>query len=139
MLLVYFSKTTNVSRLINRLNQPYFKQVRGTADLIVDEPVILITYTTGMGEVPNEVYQFCQNNHLFLQYVMASGNRNWGKLFARSGDLIEDQFGAKLLYKFELSGNRNDLYNINVHLQNIYSSLEQEKNEISNQLEQFRK
>ncbi len=135
MLLVYFSKTANVSRLINKLNQPYFKQVRGTADLIVDEPVILITYTTGMGEVPQEVYQFCQNNQPSLHYVMASGNRNWGKLFARSGDLIEQQFGAKLLYKFELSGSKNDLYNIGVHLKNIYNSLEQEKNEISSQLE----
>ncbi len=135
MLLVYFSKTANVSRLINKLNQPYFKQVRGTADLIVDEPVLLITYTTGMGEIPHEVYQFCQNNQSFLLFVMASGNRNWGKLFARSGDLIEEQFGAKLLYKFELSGNKNDLYNIGVHLKNIYNSLEQEKNEISSQLE----
>ncbi len=119
MLLVYFSKTSNVNRFIKRLNQSYFKEVKGTSDLIVNEDIILVTYTSGMGEIPKEVLSFCNQNPKHIKYVIASGNRNWGKLFAKSGDLIRDYFGARLLYKFELSGTKNDLYNVNVILDKI--------------------
>ncbi len=119
MLLVYFSKTSNVKRFVKKLNHSNFIACEGTSNLLVNEPIILITYTTGMGEIPKDVLSFCKTNSQYIKYVIASGNRNWGKLFAKSGDLIEAEFGAKLLYKFELSGTTNDIYNVNMILTKI--------------------
>ncbi len=119
MYLVYFSKTKNIERFIIKLDQKYFKQISGSALLKLQEPIILFTYTTGLGQVPNEVMTFCKNNN--IRYVIASGNRNWGKLFAYSANLISEQFNADILYKFELSGTNLDLENVRNILQQLHS------------------
>lgn len=112
MIIVYFSKTGTTKRFITNLNQRYYKQIKGFATLEVREPVLLVTYTTGYGEIPPDVLNFCKTNKSYIQYVIATGNRNWGQMFANAGNLIVDQFDAKLLYKLELSGTKQDIENI---------------------------
>ncbi len=119
MKLVYFSKTGNIKRFIKNLNQPYYKQIEGHSNLQLNSDIILLTYTTGYGQIPPEVQAFCELHRNHIKYVIASGNRNWGPLFANSGNLIADQYGAKLLYKFELSGTNNDLDKISNILKTI--------------------
>lgn len=121
MKIIYFSKTGNIKRFINNLGQNLYDHQQGHEDLVVTEPILLITYTTGMGEVPSDVLNFCEKNHQYIDYVMASGNRNWGTLFAKSGDIIASKFNAELLYKFELSGNMKDLSNVNKILKEIWN------------------
>lgn len=120
MQLVYFSKTGNTRRFMNKLNQNFFPQV--TSDTYVpNTDIILVTYTTGYGEIPAEVQAFCQKYNQYIKYVIASGNRNWGQMFARSGDLIASNYNASLLYKFELSGTANDIQQVTAILENIYN------------------
>ncbi len=119
MVLVYFSKTGNVKRFIKNLNQPYFKQIEGSSGLKVDTDVVLITYTAGLGQVPDDVINFCKLNSKFIKYVIASGNQNFGEAFALSGNIISKEYGAKLLYKFELSGTKKDMEQIDKSLADL--------------------
>ncbi len=123
MVLVYFSKTGNIKRFMNNLNQNYFKQIYGDETIQVNDDIILCTYTAGLGEVPKEVEQFCQNHKSKVKYVLASGNQNFGDYFALSGDLIADKYNAKLLYKFELSGTKQDIDHISALLKQIQSEI----------------
>ncbi len=106
MELIYFSKTGNIKRFIHKIEN---NAISGNADLLVNKPFILITYTTGMGQVPAEVDTFCENNKGFLMGVIASGNKNWGSLYGLSADIISDKYNVPVLMKFELSGNIYDI------------------------------
>lgn len=105
MLVVYDSKTGNVKRFINKLNMrsmPIDEQVR------LEEPFVLVTYTTGFGQVPEKVNTFLKSNHDLLRGVSASGNRNWGNGFAKSADTISSMYDVPVILKFELSGTSLD-------------------------------
>lgn len=75
MLIVFDSLTGNVQRIIDKLNMRNIKIKPG---LEINEPYVLITYTTGFGKVPKSVEGFLKGNYQQLQGVVASGNRNWG-------------------------------------------------------------
>lgn len=106
MLIAYDSKTGNVKRFIRKLDLPSV-QIEETTTL--DEPFVLVTYTTGFGKVPPKVLSFLENNHEKLVGVSASGNRNWGDGFAKSADHISRMYGVPVLSKFELSGTTKDV------------------------------
>lgn len=106
MLIAYDSKTGNVRRFVARLDMP---AVQIAADLALDEPFVLVTYTTGFGEVPPQVAAFLARNGARLRGVAASGNRNWGANFAASADKIARTFGVPVVHKFELSGTWSDV------------------------------
>lgn len=107
MLIVYASKTGNVKRFIAKtgLDAVHVKDCP-----VVDEPFVLVTYTTGFGLVPAEVSSFLSNNHKYLVAVAASGNVNWGDdMYAKSADTISLLYGVPVLMKFELSGTSDDV------------------------------
>ncbi|MED4582349.1 class Ib ribonucleoside-diphosphate reductase assembly flavoprotein NrdI [Brevibacillus choshinensis] len=106
MLIAYDSKTGNVRRFVNKLNLP---SVEIDEQMVIEEPFVLITYTTGFGQVPEKVASFLQRNHLYMKGVSASGNRNWGTSFAKSADTIAHQYGVPVISKFELSGTGRDV------------------------------
>lgn len=106
MLIAYDSKTGNVRRFVEKLNM---RMVQIEEKMNVDEPFVLVTYTTGFGQVPPKVLSFLQKNHANLIGVSASGNRNWGEGFARSADLIAKLYRVPVLSKFELSGTKLDV------------------------------
>jgi len=105
MLVVYDSKTGNVKRFVRKLGLPAM-QIHDSLKL--DEPFVLVTYTTGFGQVPERVSAFLCENHSRLRGVAASGNRNWGDRFARSADLIALRYEVPVIGKFELSGTMGD-------------------------------
>lgn len=105
MLIVYASLTGNVERFVKRT---LLRSVKISNDLKVDEHFILVTYTTGFGEVPREVTTFLQVNHRNLRAVASSGNMNWGTNFGKSADLISKEYKVPVLMKFELAGTKKD-------------------------------
>lgn len=106
MLIAYDSRTGNVGRFVAKLP---VRSVRIREDLTMDEPFVLVTYTTGFGNVPEKVLHFLKRNGNRLIGVAASGNRNWGANFARSADLISGMYEVPVLGKFELSGTARDV------------------------------
>lgn len=110
MLVVYASKTGNVRRFVQQIPLPRLEIITGEER--VEEPCILITYTTGIGQVPAEVERFARGHLGRIQGVAASGNRNWGSLFAAAADRLAEQYGLPVLHKFELSGSPKDVEKI---------------------------
>lgn len=106
MLIAYDSRTGNVQRFVNKLGLP---AIQIESEMKLEQPFVLITYTTGFGQVPEKVMSFLQHNHARLMGVMASGNRNWGESFARSADRIAQLYSVPVLGKFELSGTQRDV------------------------------
>jgi protein involved in ribonucleotide reduction len=106
VLIAYDSKTGNVRRFVDKLKLPSI-QIEETMN--VDQPFVLVTYTTGFGQAPERVLTFLRHNHKRMIGVMASGNRNWGEGFARSADRIAEMYGVPVLGKFELSGTTKDV------------------------------
>jgi len=105
MLIAYDSKTGNVKRFIQKLDLPAVQIAEG---MQLEEPFVLITYTTGFGQVPPRVSTFLEHNHGRMLGVAASGNRNWGERFAKSADLIAERYQVPIVAKFELSGTKKD-------------------------------
>ncbi|MFB5758925.1 class Ib ribonucleoside-diphosphate reductase assembly flavoprotein NrdI [Paenibacillus medicaginis] len=106
MLVVYDSLTGNIQRFVNKLD---FKKVKIHNNLLIDDPFVLITYTIGFGEVPENVRDFLLSNHKHLKGVAASGNRNWGAYFCKAADLLSAQYNVPVIHKFELSGTKKDI------------------------------
>jgi protein involved in ribonucleotide reduction len=116
MLVVFDSKTGNVRRFIESLG---VESVQVSDSLIVNEPYVLVTYTTGFGSVPPSTAKFLESNHIFLQGIAASGNRNWGDSFARSADKISSMYGVPIIHKFEMSGLPKDVRTFKERVQEI--------------------
>lgn len=106
MLIAYDSKTGNVRRFIGKLAMC---SVQIEEAMTIDEPFVLVTYTTGFGQVPEKVLSFLAHNHTKLVGVSASGNRNWGTGYAKSADRIAALYGVPVLSKFELAGTKLDV------------------------------
>lgn len=64
MLVAYDSKTGNVRRFISKLKLP---AVQIEEHMTIDEPYVLITYTTGFGQIPEKVSTFLKNNNANLK------------------------------------------------------------------------
>lgn len=106
MVIAFESKTGNVRRFVNKLNM---RTVEIDEHTVLDEPYVLVTYTTGFGQVPPKVSAFLENNNRLMIGVSASGNRNWGTNFAKSADTIASRYQVPVISKFELSGTMKDV------------------------------
>lgn len=118
MLIAYDSKTGNVRRFIEKMNA---RAVQIEEALTLNEPFVLVTYTTGFGQVPEKTVAFLQQNHKQMRGVCASGNRNWGEGFARSADKISTQYNVPIIHKFELSGTTRDVEQFQLEVQKVAS------------------
>lgn len=106
MIIVYDSKTGNVERFVNKLDMSVIKIEES---MIVTEPFILITYTTGFGNPPKTTMNFLENNYKNLIGVASSGNKNWADNFCKSADIISEKYNIPIVHKFELSGFDSDV------------------------------
>ncbi|WP_319020740.1 class Ib ribonucleoside-diphosphate reductase assembly flavoprotein NrdI [Bacillus sp. B1-b2] len=116
---MFDSKTGNVRRFVRKLDIPEDQVKEVYPGLTIYEPYILLTYTTGMGQVPKTTLDFLESNHNQLQGVVASGNRNWGQNFAVSADKISNMYGKPILHKFEMSGMPEDVKTLKERVQII--------------------
>lgn len=106
MTVLYDSLTGNVNRFINKLPVDAKKI---TTDMQVDEDFILITFTTGFGNVPETTRTFLEKNNRYLKAIACSGNKNWGDLYGACADVIAKMYQVPILHKFELSGTPTDV------------------------------
>ena len=108
MLIVYASKTGNIERFLKKTGvSPILKITDGSE--IINEDFILLTYTTGIGEVPVEVIEFTKNNYSHMKGLIGSGNKNWGGAFCNAVTLLSQQYNITILMTFEMSGNKHDI------------------------------
>ena len=106
MIVVYYTLTGNIPRFLSKC------KIGGQSIEIIetiDQPFILVTNTLGFGEVPAPVSRFLARNYKYLVAVAASGNKNFGKMFALAADRIADEYNVPIIHKFELSGTNEDV------------------------------
>ena len=110
MFVYYDSKTGNVQRFIDKIKKerPEWSFVKISGDMEISENGHLVTFTTNFGEIPDTTEKFLENenNRKYIKSVSSSGNMNWGTLFGKAADKIEQTYGIPVLMKFELSGTR---------------------------------
>ena len=108
MFVYYDSKTGNVQRFIDKIKKerPEWSFVKISGDMEILENGHLVTFTTNFGEIPDTTEKFLENenNKKYIKSVSSSGNMNWGTLFGKAADNIEEKYGIPVLMKFELSG-----------------------------------
>lgn len=117
MIVYYSSSSGNTHRFVEQLN---LEAVRlpvdeNDATPIIEQPFVLIcpTYADGEGRgaVPKSVIKALNQleNRKNIKGVIASGNRNFGELFAQAGKIIANKCQIPVLYRFELSGTQHDV------------------------------
>lgn len=110
-MIVYTSRTGNNKSIVDRLKG--IETLELNENLVVEEPYFLLTYTDGLGEVPNKVWHFLNydiKNIENLKGVIASGNTNFGTdMFCRSADIISQKYGVPVIRKIELRGFQEDI------------------------------
>ena len=108
MFVYYDSKTGNVQRFIDKLKKekPEWNFIKITDNMEISEKGHLVTFTTNFGEIPDTTEKFLENenNRKCIKSISSSGNMNWGTLFGKAADNIEEKYGIPILMKFELSG-----------------------------------
>ena len=108
MFVYYDSKTGNVQRFIDKIKKerPEWSFVKISGDMEISENGHLVTFTTNFGEIPDTTEKFLENenNRKCIKSVSSSGNMNWGTLFGKAADNIEEKYSIPVLMKFELSG-----------------------------------
>jgi len=115
MFVYYDSKTGNVQRFIDKIKKekPEWSFVKISGDMEISENGHLVTFTTNFGEIPDTTEKFLgnENNRKYIKSVSSSGNMNWGTLFGKAADNIEEKYGIPVLMKFELSGTSKEIRN----------------------------
>lgn len=112
MKIAYASRTGNTEYLVTEELGISDALKIETGDEEIQEPYILFTYTDGAGDVPFEVDAFLQKNHALLKGVIACGDHGYGDDFAKSGDVIHEQYQVPLLRKVENTGTDEDVSEI---------------------------
>ena len=106
MRIVYYSFTNNTQAFIEKYFEDY--ETMSIEEGSVDCPFLLITPTYDFGQIPAAVEEWLDDNHQHMVGVVSNGNRNWGEMYARAGDLISDRYNVPLILKIELRGNEED-------------------------------
>lgn len=106
MMILYDSLTGNVARFMRKLP---VKSTQITSDMVIDKDFVLITFTTGLGKIPDTTKEFLEINNQYLKGIASSGNKNFGAYFAVSADEISSMYHVPIISKFELSGTPNDV------------------------------
>ncbi len=108
MKIVYASRTGNVSQFIAKTGLTNTLEIK-TGDEIVNEKFVLVTYTDGYGDLPEEVERFLPNNHDYLAAVAASGDLSYGEAYALAADVVSNTYGVPTILKFEFDGTNEDV------------------------------
>lgn len=118
---VYDSRTGNVQRFVNRLKkEKNWTFIRITPQMEIKGSYHLLTYTTGIGAVPESTRKFVENNPNVVS-VSSSGNMNWGQYYGVAADYVAEKNGCDVLMKFELSGTQRDVDEFIARVQKLHT------------------
>lgn len=105
-MIVYSSRTGNNRHIVDQLGLEYVEVKDG---LSIDSPFFILTYTDGLGQVPEKVYRFMLDNYGYCRGIIASGNSNFGiNNFCGSADKLSQEFNIPIIRKIELRGFKED-------------------------------
>lgn len=134
MKVVYFSSGSgNTRRFVEKLECETVRIPIRQSEVspLIFEPFVLITpcYADGVGRgsVPKQVVSWLNNpeNRKHIIGVIGAGNRNFGPYFAQAADVISAKCMVPMLYKFELSGNDDDVDRVQTGLRKFFNSVGQ--------------
>jgi protein involved in ribonucleotide reduction len=110
-MIVFASRTGNVRYMIGKLGLP---SAEITEDLVIHRPYLLFTYTDGLGEIPLRVDTFLnvKENQDNLKGIIVTGNINFGDLFCKAADLINQKYNVPIIRKIDLRGTDQDVLEI---------------------------
>lgn len=111
-MIIYFdSLTGNTKRFVDKVQKerPEWQIVKVTSVDQANEKGHLITFTTGIGNIPISTTKFMKKNSAFVRTVSTTGNTNWGLSYGLAADKISKHYKIPLLMKLELSGTRKDV------------------------------
>ena len=123
----YSTASGNTARFVERLGEPAVRITAGDMPAMT-APFVLITPTyadgEGRGAVPKPVIRFLNDpgTRANLIGVIAGGNRNFGEMFARAGDVIAQKCGVPCLYRFELAGTAGDVTRVQQGLERLWQA-----------------
>lgn len=128
MIVYYSSASGNTQRFVERLEVDSVRlPINADEPMpILDQPYVLVcpTYADGEGRgaVPKSVIKVLNHaeNRAHLKGVIASGNRNFGGLFAQAGNIIAHKCQVPVLYRFELSGTQHDVQAVQQGLEQFW-------------------
>ncbi|EGA71932.1 NrdI protein [Vibrio sinaloensis DSM 21326] len=128
MIVYYSSASGNTQRFVERLEVDSIRlPINADEPMpILDQPYVLVcpTYADGEGRgaVPKSVIKVLNHaeNRAHLKGVIASGNRNFGELFAQAGKIIAHKCQVPVLYRFELSGTQHDVQAVQQGLEQFW-------------------
>ncbi|MFJ8247244.1 class Ib ribonucleoside-diphosphate reductase assembly flavoprotein NrdI [Peribacillus asahii] len=112
MIIAYASLTGKVRDFVGRLQKhlPDCEFIQIKKDTDITRPFVLITYTWGHGEIPNQVLSFMKKSGNHIVAVAGSGERNWGEhRFCKASIDISQQYNVPLLHNFEKMGYDSDV------------------------------
>lgn len=107
LLVVYASRTGNLRRFIKKLDYPHALELK-EGNEIVQEPYLLLVYTSSFGSIPSVIEKFLEGNSSYLRGVVGSGNRNWGFNYSKASFTISSRYQVPHLQTFEMSGVAKD-------------------------------
>jgi protein involved in ribonucleotide reduction len=119
MIIVYASKTHNVERFCNKIDK--YETIRVEDYTPGMGKYVLITYTTGFGDLPDEVHDFLIEHHQNMVGVCASGKQSW-KLFGtycKSADVVSEMYGVPVFLKFEMQGTSQDIIELYERIERV--------------------
>ncbi|WCP65899.1 class Ib ribonucleoside-diphosphate reductase assembly flavoprotein NrdI [Vibrio tubiashii] len=128
MIVYYSSASGNTQRFVERLDVEAIRLPISEDEptQLIGQPFVLIcpTYADGEGRgaVPKSVIKVLNQaeNRAHLKGVIASGNRNFGELFAQAGKIIANKCHVPVLYRFELSGTQHDVQAVQQGLEQFW-------------------
>jgi len=128
--IVYFSSTSeNTKRFVEKLGLPATRIPLLTKDVEgfhITAPSVLVLPTYGGGEdkraVPFQVIKFLNDpiNRALITGVVATGNTNFGNTYAIAGDIVAAKLQVPLLYRVEILGTPNDIFEVQERIQKLW-------------------
>jgi protein involved in ribonucleotide reduction len=118
MKIVYASRTGNVQSFVDKLGMSDTLQIENGNET-VNEKYVLITYTDGYGDLPEEVENFLEKNANNIVGVAASGDLGYGEAYCLSADVVANTYGVPIMAKFEADGSTEDVQNFIKELEKL--------------------
>lgn len=107
MLVVFYSETGNVAEFVENTALESMEVVSGSET--TDEKFVIVTPTTGDGDVPDAVLDFLDAHKDQVAGVAASGNMGWEDTYCWAADKISESYGVPTVLKFEDEGTDEDV------------------------------
>jgi len=127
--IVYFSTSENTKRFVDKLGLVSRRIPLLTKDVEgfhITAPSVLVLPTYGGGEdkraVPIQVIKFLNDpvNRSLIAGVIATGNTNFGTTYAVAGDIVSAKLQVPLIYRVEILGTPNDIFEVKERLQKLW-------------------